>query len=244
MKSIIVLALFVSLIGFTACENTDLDFNSLAIDTLISNNYSQDAKSLLMNEIITNTNHPNYYNPTLDTVEINKIIRIINAVYNLHSVETDSIFNFYKIHSYYCYSFSSINLNVDTNLAEIQNLSNGIFPTGNAALDNMLNTYQFDSVKTAFSYPSFPWLTIYTKNEYNMIPVERDFNNLPQILNAEFDKGCIGDGMNIKLLRTANSATIIFSIGWGDCPAGCIHHRYWEFNVTNNFASFVREYGN
>jgi hypothetical protein len=195
-----------------------------------------------MYEIINDTNHPNYYNPELDSLEIDKILKIINSVYNLHSILTDSILNYYKIHAFHCYSFNSINLSVDTSLAEIQNLANGIIPTGNSALDNVINTYGFDSVKTAYSYPSFPWLTIYTKNEYNMLPVERDFNNLPQIIIAEFNKGCIGDGMNIQLLRTANTATITFSIGWGDCPAGCIYHRYWEFNVTNSIASYVRTY--
>jgi hypothetical protein len=47
---------------------------------------------------------------------------------------------------------------------------NRIHPTGNQALDDILSTYGFDSVKTAYSYPNFPWLTIFTKKELTMIP--------------------------------------------------------------------------
>lgn len=78
-----------------------------------------------------------------------------------------------------------------------------------------------------------------------MIPVEKDFNNLPSILIAEFNKGCIGDGNNITLERKDDdSAIITFSIGSGDCPAGCIYHKYWEFEVVNGIAKFIKPYGN
>lgn len=28
-------------------------------------------------------------------------------------------------------------------------------------------------------------------------------------------------------------------MGWGDCWAGCVYHRTWVFQVTENGASFV-----
>jgi len=218
--------------------------NPIKLDTFIVNNYSKDAKSLYLKEIISDSSHANFNEPILDTTEITNILKIIQAVYNSKSLQRDTIFNVYKIHGYYCYSFKSITLKVKPDLPEIKNLAIGIIPTGNTDLDNILTKFRFDSVKTSYSYPSFPWLTIYTNNEYNMIPLEKEFSKLPQVDFAEFNKGCVGDGNNISLIRKNNSATITFSIGSGDCPAGCIYHKYWEFKVANGIAEFVRTYAN
>ncbi len=195
-----------------------------------------------IHEMIQNSSYAGYDDPVLDEDEITKILKIIQAVYNLDTPERDTVFNIYEIHGYYCYAFNSLSLKVDTEQAGIQNLAKNVFPTGDASLDHLLDTYKFDSVRTSYSYPDFPWLTIYTKKEYNMIPVETEFEKLESVLIAEFNKGCIGDGNTITLKRNPGSAVITFSIGSGDCPAGCIYHRYWEFKVSDGNAKFIRTY--
>ena len=205
-------------------------------------NYYADAKQLYFDEIIKDTNHPNYNDPELDKSEIEKILKIIQAVYDSRSLERDTVFDIYQIHGYYCYSFNSISLIVNAEFSSIQNLSQGIIPTGDEALDKILAVYAFDSVSTSYGYPQFPWLMIYTKKEYNMIPVEKEFNQLESILIAEHNSGCVGDGNTIQLIREEDSATITFSIGRGDCPAGCIYHRHWEFKVSGGVAKFIKAY--
>jgi len=204
--------------------------------------YYADAKQLYFDEIIKNDNHPNFNNPELDEKEIDKIFKIIQAVYNSNSLERDTVFDIYRIHGFYCYSFNSIFLNVNAELPSIKNLSQGIIPTGDEMLDNVLAAYSFDSVRVYYTYPRFPWLTVFTKKEYNMIPVAKEFNELESVLLADFDKGCMGDGNTITLIRDEDSATITFSIGRGDCPAGCIYRRYWEFKVSGGVAEFIRTY--
>jgi len=75
-----------------------------------------------------------------------------------------------------------------------------------------------------------------------MIPVEKEFAALEPLEVAYFNNGFIGDGNNITLTRNADSAIITFSIGSGDCPSGCIYHRYWEFRVSNGTASLIKSY--
>jgi hypothetical protein len=104
-------------------------------------------------------------------------------------------------------------------------------------------TYQFDSVQTFVSYPSFNWLTIYSKNEYNLIPIVNKFSLISSIIDKDWEKGyCVGDGNTITMTRSKNSAQVIFSIGDGDCPSGCMYHKYWEFQVSNNKAKFIKSY--
>jgi hypothetical protein len=173
---------------------------------------------------------------------VTNILKIIQAVYNIDIPERDTVFNIYQIHSRYCYSFNEISLEVIPEIPEIQNLSSGIIPTGEPDLDNLLSMYVFDSVRTYYNYPDFPWLSIYSQNEYNLIPLLKKFSSLEPVLITDFNKSCIGDGNNITLIRTEESAIITFSIGTGDCPAGCLYHKYWVFEVTEGVASFIETY--
>lgn len=227
-----------------SCEREDrtIGYDEIELDAYIIENYTYDAKQLYFHEIIKDSNHINYKNPIIDNNEVTKILKIIQAVYNSKLPERDTVFDVHKIHGYYCYGFNSISLRVNTVLPEIQNLSENIIPTGEPLLDKILNTYKFDSVKTLYSYPSFPWLTVYTKNEYNMIPIEKEFKKVESVSIAEFNKGCIGDGNTIKLTRNEDYAIITFSIGLGDCPAGCIYRKSWEFEVSDGKAKFIRTY--
>ncbi len=239
----IIYILILALVVYS-CESDDtlIGYDEIDLKPFIIDNYTRDAKQLYMNEIFHDNNHVNFDNPIIDSKEVNKILKLIQAVYDSNSPESDTVFNLYEIHGYYCYSFNSIGLKVKTELPEIKNLSNEIIPTGNANLDNLLSIYNFESVETAYSYPDFPWLTIYSINEYNMIPLEKEFSDLSSVLIAEFQDGCVGDGNNISLIRSPYSSTITFSIGRGDCPSGCTYHKYWEFNVQNGKAEFVKSY--
>ncbi len=230
---------------FSSCEEEfGIDYEKIRLEDFITENYLYDAKQLYYEEILDNENHFNYDNPILDTAEINKILKIIQAVYNSNSTYRNEVFDNYSIHTRYCYSLSSIRLKVQTNSLEIINMVDGVIPTGNAQLDNILQAYEFDSVRTAYSYPDVPRLNIYTSKEFNMIPIEKEFNSVPAIVLAESNNGCIGDGYNITLKRNSEYAIITFSIGSGDCPAGCIYHKYWEFKVVHDYAEFIRVYEN
>lgn len=225
-------------------KDTTVGYENIELEDYIIDNYSTDAKQLYIHEIYSDSTHPEYYNTEIDYDEVEKMLKIIQAVYNSESPWRDTVFDVYNIHAFYCYSLNSMYLQVDTSLPEIQNLSNNIIPTGEANLDAILNNYNFDSVKTFYSYPDFNWLSIFTKDEYNLLAVENEFENLQSISIAEVGGGCVGDGNQITIERNESSAIIVFSIGWGDCPAGCIHHRYWEFKVENGQAEFIETYNN
>ncbi len=242
MKSYLI-ALVIALSVFS-CDNNhgSIGYEHIELEEFIIDNYYNDALQLYMHELIQQPFNPDYKKSSINKEELVKILKLIQAVYNLNTPERDTIFEKHQIHGYYCYSLNSISLKVNTTLPEIMKLSSGIIPTGESSLDKLLSTYNFDSVRTFYSYPDFPWLTIYTKEQYNMLPVEKEFGKLSSVLVAEFNKGCIGDGSNISIERGNYSATITFSIGKGDCPAGCIYHKHWEFKVSNGIAWFTRTY--
>jgi hypothetical protein len=227
---------FTLIIVVFGCEKQQgprVDLASVKLDTFIVNNYLRDVKLLYYDEIYNDINHFNRNNPILDTSEITKILKLFQIVYNLDSQESKTVFNTLKIHVFCGYSFNSIFLHVDPNLPDIKNMISKIHPTGNQNLDYLLNTYSLDSVKKEHTYSAFTSLTLFTKKEFNMIPIANKFNENPSINLASIVNRCGGDGPTISLTRSSNSAILTFIDAWGDCPAGCGNAKYWEFKIVD-----------
>jgi hypothetical protein len=250
MKAIYLILVFL-FFYFTSCEKSKLEFSEhdsinlslVKLDPFIINNYYNDAKLLYAYEIYQDSSHFNRNITIIDTSEITKVLKIIQTIYDIKSPITNTIFNNYKIHAKICISFNSIYLKVKTDQSEIRNLSSGVIPTGNQELDLLLSAYNFNSVKKSYSYPNVPWLTIYSTNEYNLIPIVQKFRQISSIILTDMEKGlCVGDGNTISMTRYKDYAQVVFSIGDGDCPAGCIYHKYWEFHVKENSAKFIKSY--
>jgi hypothetical protein len=232
---------FIFIFFMLACDNTLGDIELTEINPFIQEAYFDDAVELYIREIVANPKHFNYNNSELDEMELNKILSVFQAVHNLQSPETDTVFNIYNIHALKCNGTKSIVMHVNTEAPEIIKLANGEIPTGNKQLDYLLETYEFDSVRTSYSYPQFAWISVNTKKTYNLLPLINEFEKIPSIALAENNGGCF-DGNNIKLERGDVKTTVDFSIGRGDCPAGCIYRKHWVFEVENGVARLVKVY--
>lgn len=235
MKTIISILICFVVLGCVKERNSNIE--NIEIDSVIRNNYLDDARQLYVKEINNDSKHTNYNRALLDPNGINKILSVFQAVYNLKSPESDTVFNIYKIHTLKCFSLNSIGLKVNTSAPEIINLARGIIPTGDLKLDELLITYKFDSIRLSYSYPGFPWISINTKESYNLIPIINACEKLSSVIIAENNGGCF-DGNNIVMTNEGEKATLDFSIGEGDCPAGCIYRKHWIFIIDNNIARF------
>ena len=224
-----------------SCNSESSAYNAELSDFIIEN-YTKDAKLLYMHEIANDNTHPNSNDATLDEKEITVILEAIQAVYNLNIPEKDTIFNLNKVHTYLCYNFNSLSLKVDPEASEIVEMIAGSATTGNVNLDAILKKYNLDKVRTLYSYPSFPWLTVVFSGEYNMIPIQKEFEKIPSVKLTELNSICIGDGDSISLKRSTNEIILTFNIGRDDCPSGCLYKRYWEFKIRNNIAKFIKAY--
>lgn len=231
----------VFLVFSISCGDNHLDFDQIAIDPFLEENYLADCRELYIREILANPNHPNYSLTKLNSNEINKIMALLQSIYDLNLPERDTVFQYYNIHALKCHSLNSIVMKVNPDAPEIINLVKGEIPTGNKDLDNILINYGFNTVETSYGYPKFPWLSVKTDRFYNLRPIIEAFEKLSCVSDAEDNGGCF-DGNNITLERSNNHATVNFSIGRGDCPAGCTYRRTWVFKISNNNAIFLKSY--
>lgn len=56
-----------------------------------------------------------------------------------------------------------------------------------------------------------------------------------------FEPEMVGDGDQIRVVESADDSgfegiTLLFSHGWGDCPAGCIYRHYWKVAIKSQTA--------
>jgi hypothetical protein len=72
------------------------------------------------------------------------------------------------------------------------------------------------------------------------------YRRLPGVMSAHMRELGIGDGMrSVKLTTETHSLRFLFRRAWGDCPAGCIYHRTYEYRYYPSGASVrkLREEG-
>lgn len=96
---------------------------------------------------------------------------------------------------------------------------------------------QYGEVTSTPLFGDYKKLTFTT--QYNPVVLANELTTKKLVESAEPDN-IIGGGNGIQY----NSGTYTFSLGWGDCPSGCINNHYWEFNVIRySIVTLIREYG-
>lgn len=251
MKKILSL-LFIAGLTFSACHKK-CDDNShqnpgsgCTVADNIRARYTESAYHMMMRSYLADTNSTSYHQAELSVTERDRILRLIQAVYNSSSPERDTVFNLYSIFEYPLVSLYDVTLQVDISAPEVKNLVAGK-PSGNAAFDALLVRYGIDSFRGPYISPSGNYLFARTAVPHNMIQVAKELKPFPFIYTSE-PSGYIGDGDRIKLntlecFAAPCPAEIDFSIGRGDCPAGCTERRHWVFHVFDDCTvQFVNSY--
>ena len=114
----------------------------------------------------------------------------------------------------------------------------GSVMTGDSFLDSLNLLYHLVSVNRLYG-PYATYLLTYAQP----LQIERladIYQGDESVIWAE-PNGSAGDGPNIWTLFKYNHWLLVFSYGWGDCPAGCIHRDYWYVSVDSNGTALLEE---
>ena len=200
------------------------------IDTWIKDNYLNDAKILALREI--------YANPSIDyadSIDIpialtNKYLDALSTIYLLDNGVTDTIFSVYDIHSFPNIPYMEIAMIGDTNYSWIKDFLADSVISGNSQFDSIMVKYNF-KLQSYINLSIGASIRITTPQYLNLYPLVDSLNNIQGLDNVEAMESWAGDGDNIELSISNDTTYIDFSIGWGDCPSGCINRKYWNFSI-------------
>ncbi len=233
------------LIPISSCKKSDdLQPSNCYYSDEVDALYREDAQRLLFYEIYSDSLHEDRDKPFFDEYKIDLILNAFQAVYDLDIPARDSVVEKYNIHVFPWLGMRSISLQTDTASEAVKKLIQGE-TTGNDQLDDLISKYHFSEVTTSLYYPDFNWITITAEQPLNLIPFIQELESFPFFYKAGFGGGAVGDGNTIELTREGNILKLDYSIGWGDCPAGCIYRKHWVFAVDDEcHASFLQTYEN
>src|SRR5579864_3834177 len=201
--------------------------------------YREDAAWLTYRYEIGNDSHYADSVTILQNVQnifLEGLLAVRNAV-SLPAVDTLTHFSFVRdfekphpFRSFHPYFLRQIELFIDTTIPWEKNLAHAKIPTGNGSFDSLIEIFgiTFDSV---YKYYSDFWVGV-THIPYNVLVLDSLINRIatPQLLADQY--GFVGDGDRIEgRIEGKDTMILTYSVGWGDCPNGCISRRYWRFTV-------------
>ncbi len=109
--------------------------------------------------------------------------------------------------------------------------------TGDPFIDSLGLEYDLYDVKV------YTWFYILKFNSVFQAWRLGDIYEMHPEVNYAEPNGFIGDGDDIVGFQKNDSTYFGFSIGWGDCLAGCIHRYYWMIRTSENDAMLYWEGG-
>jgi len=197
--------------------------DSIALD------YRRDATTLAIREL------QRAGPPALQSVEIPEALTAglfgaLAAVYRATSLPArDSVAVRYPIHA--ARQTGALLVSVDPSVSWVRMWRVGSRLTGNALIDTLVERYSL-SVVGWYTFGSSPPIAIIgSAQPVNVAALAARFSGVSGVFYAE-PNAFGGDGNDISAAAQADGWTLEYSVGWGDCLAGCIGRHWWSFRVN------------
>src|SRR5256885_8780835 len=191
--------------------------------------YREDAARLALRELQA---RPGGYGDIAITAElIDTYYAALVQVFNADGLGArDTVVDVYPIHTFGQPETHRLLLQAAPDQEWVQRLVDGELPTGNAHVDRLLEDY---GPSLDWKYPLFTsdemLIVLRSAATLNIAALEHLFEGIAGIRYSEPD-GMGGDGNDIRVSR-ADPILLDYSVGYGDCPAGCIGRRFYHFAV-------------
>jgi hypothetical protein len=229
--------------------NSNLFSQNCIVNDWIKDEYFFDSQMLSIREIISDTNHPYRDSVFLPGVITDKYLGLLSAVYDQKTDLTDIIFSYYFIHIYPYFEldykgipYSQIVMKIDTTFNWVKTYIQDSLISGNHKFDSITSLYNL-RLKSVTYLKTATYMHVGSPEIMNLQALKDIFESIEGIELAYPYDGLMGEGDDIQITFNYDTAHVVFSVGWGDCLAGCIDRHYWKFSVYNCNSKFERSYG-
>lgn len=205
--------------------------------------YFTDAQGLALKRILE-LNSVYKDSVAIHPTSTDSIMRALMAVYNATSLpERDTVVNLYRIHCYPYQALNSSAILADKTLPWVIDMKNDIFPTSNAAVNTLMTKYRLHKSY----YTEWGDALIFFKSDSNLnrVALVQEWSAITPVRTEPYLNSVAGDGSMIYVDTVTPTYTQLrYEYRCGDCPAGCIYRRAWQFKVWKDCSvTYIGSYG-
>ena len=155
-----------------------------------------------------------------------------NALVLVASIDPPLLNAIQDIHTFPVPETRSVLVRVDLSRDWTAAWKAGNAETGEPAVDSLVTAYGL-SIEAFHEWSIGDYAVVRSDRPLNAAALAARFSTVPGVLFAE-PSGVGGDGNDIRARPLEDAWRLDFSIGSGDCPAGCIHRETWSFRVDGD----------
>jgi hypothetical protein len=236
MKKLILLGCFLSIL-VTAMGQIVSSTPVIEDDDLLSV-YKNDADWITL-EWLSKANLPEKDSICIPQGKSDTILNALLSVHNALSLAArDTVVNRYNIHVFDYYSMNYYTICPFQKQDWVVQLANRNVPCGQPEIDSLMQKYRFyfDSYEEHKWSRDYYLIKIKSNINYNYAPLKAAFEKISDVDFLEPALGRIGDGNTITGAIYPDYVLLNYSVGWGDCLAGCIARRFWHFKVYYDYS--------
>jgi hypothetical protein len=196
------------------------------VPDIVKHQYREDATELAL-RLLVQQGETSGSGVELPADLIQTLYNALIQVYQATDEPARTVVNTYNIHAVPRVNTRELLVGVDSTKAWTQAWRNGKRLTGNAEIDALMEQFDLD-LKQYLSVSNIAVLR--TGRRLNTPAIARLFNGIQGVEYANVN-GVLTDGGDIQAEFKGNYWQLKYSIGFGDCLAGCSDRTTWTFNV-------------
>lgn len=156
------------------------------------------------------------------------------AVYNASILPArDTVVDVYAIHTFGNPSTRALMLWAFLSETWVERLSRGEIPTGEPKVDTLLARYDLSFTGAHVLYQGDVLVTLQSAEPLNIAALAPLFRSIAGVKYSD-PNGSGGDGNDIDGTIEDPRVLLAYSVGSGDCMAGCINRRSYRFAISRD----------
>jgi hypothetical protein len=192
--------------------------------------YRDDASRLALRDLQSN----GYTGIQIPSEAVQPYYDALVSVYNATALPArDTVVDVYGIHTFGNPVTRSLLLWLLGSEDWVQRLARREVPTGEPSIDTLLARYSLSLATVHVLYDGDVLVTLAPPEALNIEALAALFRGIAGVRFAQ-SNNMFGDGNDIDGSIEESRVLLDYSVGYGDCPAGCINRRFYHFAMDED----------
>jgi len=220
-------AMIVACDGATAPSSFKSTVDDSQVPAPLQAAYREDATRLALRDLLKG----GFTEVTIPNEPVQPYYDALVLVYNATVLPArDTVVDVYNIHTFPSPTTRSLMLELFGSEEWVQRLARREVPTGEPTVDSLIVRYSLSVGSVYTLHDGDVLVTLGPPEPLNVQALALLFRGIKGVRFSE-PNGFLGDGNNIGGSMSGSRVLLDYSVGSGDCPAGCTARRFYHFAI-------------